>query len=188
MATQESTTLNGIDLDLLRGYIEGMSRSGSNETTARLRHRWTGAFSVEGSAEELEERGHVELRAKHTFRTDWPEPFSGDTGPTPGLEQVLAAVGACAATTCAAKAALGGIALEALEVTTEGKVDLRGVFEVGDESVHPGLSDIRITLHIRSPADDRTLEELRAIVEATSPSLNTLAPSARPRLSVQRMA
>jgi hypothetical protein len=31
----------------------------------------------------LEKAGQVFVRTHHTFRTDWPQPFSGDSGPTP---------------------------------------------------------------------------------------------------------
>jgi uncharacterized OsmC-like protein len=186
MATRERTTRNGIDMDLLHGYLAGMSRPGSGVATARLHHRWNGGFSVVGRVEELEERGHVQLRTEHTFHTDWPEPFSADGGPTPGLEMLLAAVAGCAATTCAAKAALRGVALRRLEVTTEGRVDQAGIFEVGDEPVWPGLRELRITLYIDSPADDQTLEALRSNVVRTSPSLNSMTTAIPVELSLER--
>ncbi|TVP49332.1 MAG: OsmC family peroxiredoxin, partial [Gemmatimonadales bacterium] len=172
MATRQRTERNGIDLDLLRGYVAGMT-PGAAITTARLYHRWEGGFHVHGRLEELEEQGRVELRTKHTLRTDWPEPISGDRGPTPGLEMLLAAVAGCAATTCIAKAALRGVEIRSLEVTTEGRVDLSGIFEVGVEPAWPGLRDVRVTFHIDSPSDDETLDALRANVERTSPSLNS---------------
>jgi|GEM_PF-3337214 len=188
MATTEHTTRNGIDMDLLHGYLAGMTRPGAGVATARLHHSWDGGFSVGGRVEELEERGHVQLRTEHTFRTDWPEPFSADRGPTPGLEMLLAAVAGCAATTCAAKAALRGVELRRLEVTTEGRVDLSGVFEVGDEPGWPGLREVRITLYIDSPADDETLEALRSNVERTSPSLNSIVAALPVELSLERAA
>jgi len=186
MATREHNSRNGIDLDLLHGYLAGMTRPGSGVATARLHHSWNGGFSVVGRVEELEERGHVQLRTEHDFHTDWPEPFSADHGPTPGLELLLAAVAGCAATTCAAKAALRGVELRRLEVTTEGRVDLSGVFEVGDEPGWPGLREVRITLYIDSPADDETLEALRTNVERTSPSLNSIVTALPVELSLER--
>jgi uncharacterized OsmC-like protein len=186
MATRERTTRNGIDMDLLDGYLAGMSRPGAGVATARLYHHWDGGFAVDGRAEELEERGHVQLRTEHTFSTDWPQPFSADRGPTPGLEMLLAAVAACAATTCAAKAALRGIELRRLEVTTEGRVDQTGIFEVGEEPAWPGLREVRITFHIDSPADRAALEALRANVEETSSALNTMMNAVPVELSLDR--
>jgi uncharacterized OsmC-like protein len=186
MATKERTIRNGIDMDLLEGYLAGMERPGAAVTTARLHHRWNDGFSVQGRVEELEEQGHVMLRTKHTFGTDWPRPFSADRGPTPGLELLLAAVAGCAATTCVAKATLRGVEITSLEVTTEGKVDQRGIFEVGEETVWPGLRDVRITFHVESPADDETLEALRANVEATSSSLNSMMTAVPVELSLER--
>jgi len=186
MATRERTTRNGIDMDLLNGYLAGMTRPGAGVTTARLYHRWDSGFHVQSRIEELEEQGHVQLRTKHSFRTDWPEPFSGDRGPTPGLEMLLAAVAGCAATTCVAKAALRGVELRGLEVTTEGRIDQTGIFEVGDEPGWPGLRDVRITFHIDSPDDDETLEALRANVEQTSSSLNSMMTAIPVELSLER--
>lgn len=186
MKPKQHEIRNGIDVDLLRGYLGGMTRPGAEITTARLYHRWAGGFSVEGRGEELEERGHVQLRAEHTFSTDWPKPFSGGRGPTPGLELLLAAVAGCAATTCVAKAALRGVELRRLEVTTEGRVDQTGIFEVGEEPGWPGLRDVRVTLHIDSPADDEALEALRANVQATSSALTTMTTAVPVDLSVER--
>jgi len=186
MNTKAQTIRNGIDMDLLDGYLGGMTRPGAGLTTARLHHRWAGGFSVEARVEELEERGHVQLRTKHVLDTDWPRPFSGDRGPTPGLELLLAAVAGCAATTCVAKAAMRGVELRRLEVTTEGRVDQTGIFEVGEEPGWPGLRDVRITLHIDSPADDETLEALRANVLATSSSLNSMINPVGLNLALER--
>jgi uncharacterized OsmC-like protein len=186
MKTKEQTIRNGIDMDLLHGYLGGMTRPGSGITIARLHHRWAGGFAVDGRVEELEERGHVQLRTEHTFSTDWPEPFSTDRGPTPGLELLLAAVAGCAATTCIAKAALRGVEIRRLEVTTEGRVDQTGIFEVGDEPGWPGLRDLRVTFHIDSPADDTALEALRANVQATSSSLNTMVSAVPVQLTLER--
>jgi uncharacterized OsmC-like protein len=188
MKTRERTTRNGIDMHLLHGYLGGMTSPGAAITTARLHHRWLGGFSVDGRVEELEERGHVQLRTEHSFSTDWPRPFSRDRGPTPGLEMLLAAVAACAATTCVAKAALRGVEIRRLEVATEGRVDQTGIFEVGPAPEWPGLRDVRVTLHVESPADDETLQALRANVEATSSSLNTMMSAVPVELVLERVS
>jgi uncharacterized OsmC-like protein len=186
MKKTEQTMRNGIDMDLLHGYLGGMTRPGVGVATARLHHRWAGGFAVDGRVEELEERGHVQLRTEHTFSTDWPLPLSANRGVTPGLELLLAAVAGCAATTCIAKAALRGVEIRRLEVTTEGRVDLTGIFEVGEEPGWPGIRDVRVTFHIDSPADDETLEALRGNVQATSPSLNSMMSEVPVELMLER--
>jgi len=185
MATRESTTVNGIDMEILDGYVDGMRHPGPHLATARLRHRWKNGCAVEGRVEELEEAGETVVRSHHRFRTDWPRPFSGDSGPTPGLEMVLGAVAACAATTCAIKAAMRGIVLEELQVGVEGRVDMKGVFEVDD--VRPGLTDLKVTLYIRSDEDGATIEALGRNVRQTSPMMDTLATPVPLDLSVERL-
>jgi len=185
MATRESTVVNGIDMEVLDGYVAGMRHTGPHTATARLRHRWKGAFAVEGHAEELEEGGEAMVRSHHRFRTDWPKPFSRDSGPTPGLEVVLGAVAACAATTCALKAAQRGIVLDELHVSVEGRLDMKGVFEIDD--VRAGLTDAKVTLHIRSDADDAAIEALARNVRETSPVLDTLTRPVPLELSAERL-
>jgi uncharacterized OsmC-like protein len=187
MKIRQSSAVNGIDVELLNEYIQGMDRPGNNDTIARLHHRWEGAFAVKGRMEELEERGEVLGRSHHELETDWPPPFSGDAGPTPGLELLLAAAGACASTTFVAKAALAGVEIQALEVATEGRLDLRGLFETGDGTIEPGVDRIRITLHVRSAADQATLNALGEKTRATSPVLNTVRAVPELEVSVRRL-
>lgn len=122
---------NGIDLDVLGETVEGIRQYPEAGTvTVHTRHRWDEGFAVDGRSETVEQAGQA-LTRTHTFRTDWPEPWGGDSGPTPGAESLMATLGACVATTYIAKAALKGVAIDALEITVEGQVDLQGLFELG---------------------------------------------------------
>lgn len=186
MEATQTRRRNGIDLDLMDYYVSGMRGPEKWLCTARSRHRWIDAFAVEGHIDRLEEGGETQVRAHHRFRTDWPPPFSGDSGMIPGLEMLLGAVANCAATTCIAKATLRGITIEELEVTAQTSVDVRGVFEVGDAE-RAGWPDVQITLHIRSGADDETLSSLVQNVRDTSPALDTIANPVPLRLDLERM-
>ncbi len=175
---------NGIDVEQLRGMAEAIRAEPEAGTVIiRTRHRWDEGFAVDGSAEELENAGEVTGRT-FTFRTDWPlDAGSEDSGPTPG-ELVLAALGACVASTYATKAASAGVDIDDLEVTLEAPADLRGLLELA--AVRPGLAGVKAIVVVRSEADDAALEALAEAVGRTSPVYDTLANPVPIELSVDR--
>lgn len=176
---------NGIDLDLLNETVEGIRQHPEAGTViVRTRSRWDDGFAVDGRSEAIEQAGEVETRT-HTFRTDWPEPWGGDSGPTPGAESLMATLGACVATTYIAKAALQGVAIEALEVTVEGRVDLQGLFELG--SARSRFSDVTVTVGVRSEAEDAILDGLGQTASRTSPVYDSLTNPVPLQLRVHRL-
>jgi len=177
---------NGIDIELLHGTIESVrEHPEAGAVAVRTRQRWDDGFAVDGRIEEMEQAGEI-TRRTHTFRTDWPEPYGGNTGPTPGLESIVAAVGACVATTYVAKAALRGVRIDALEVSVEGRVDLQGHFEL--DSAPARFSDITVTVGVRSERGDAVLADLGKTTALTSPAYDSLAHPVSIGLSVQRLS
>lgn len=176
---------NGVDLDLLQEAVDMIrDQPDAGTVTIRTRHRWDDGFAVNGSAEEIEEGGEVTTRT-FTFRTDWPPEVGGrDSGPSPG-EAILGALGGCVAMTYISKAASRGVDIEELEVTIEARVDLRGAFEL--DSVRPGLSNVAVTLAVRSDVDDAALDELGQTTRRTSAVFDSLANPVPMDLSVQRL-
>jgi uncharacterized OsmC-like protein len=176
---------NGIDTDMLQGFVTTMQeQTDGGVVHARTRHRWDTGFAVDGASEQLAQFGQRQPRRHHTFRTDWPAPLSEDSGPTPGAEGVLAAVGACVATTYVAHAARLGITIDELEVIAEGSFDLHRLFEI-DPDV-PGVRGISLTVRVSSDADEGTLEELGAQSSRTSPAFGALATPVPISISVER--
>jgi uncharacterized OsmC-like protein len=188
METREAAkrrVCNGIDIDQLEGMAEAIrAEPEAGMVTIRTRHRWDEGYAVDGSAEELENAGEVTGRT-FSFRTDWPpDAGGGDSGPTPG-ELVLAALGACLASTYATKAASADVEIDQLEVTLEAPVDFRGLLELAP--VRPGLAGVKATVTVRSEADDAALEALAEAVGRTSPVYDTLANPVPIELSVDRV-
>ena len=176
---------NGLDLELLQGAMnEIREQPEAGIVTMRTRHRWDDGFGVDGYAKEVEEGGEVTAR-RFTFRTDWPPAVGGrDSGPAPG-EALLGALGGCVAMTYVTKAALRGVTIDELEVTIEARVDLQGTFEL--DAVRAGLSDITITVGVRSDAGDATLEQLAQTTTQTSGVFDSLANPVPMQLLVQRL-
>lgn len=176
---------NGLDLELLQGAMNAIrEQPEAGIVTMRTLHRWDDGFGVDGYAKEVEEGGEVTAR-KFTFRTDWPPEVGGrDSGPAPG-EALLGALGGCVAMTYITKAALRGVTIDELEVTIEARVDLQGTFEL--DSVRAGLSDVTVTVGVRSDADNATLEKLAQTTTQTSGVFNSLASPVPMQLLVQRL-
>jgi uncharacterized OsmC-like protein len=180
------TRCNGLDMDLLEGTV-GELREHPEAATVTIRtwHRWDDGFAVDGYIEEIEEAGEVTARS-FTFRTDWPTDVGGrDSGPAPG-EAMLAALGGCVAMTYITKAAARGVDIEHLEVAIEAAVDLRGVFELA--AVRAGLAGARVTVWVRSSADDTVLDGLRQLVTRTSAVYDSLANPVPVQLSLQSLS
>lgn len=177
---------NGIDLELLQETTEMIREQPEAGTvTIRTLHRWAGGFAVDGYAKDVEEGGEITART-FTFRTDWPPEIGGsDSGPSPG-EALLGALGGCVAMTYITKAASRGVTVDALEVTIEARVDLQGTFEL--DSVRPGLSDIRVTVGVRSDVPDVVLDELAQTTRRTSAVFDSLASPVPIQLSVARLS
>lgn len=103
---------------------------------------------------------------------DEPPSLGGsDQGPNP-VEIVLAALGTCQEIVYAAYAAVLGIPLQRLEITVSGDLDLRGLFAVAE--VPAGFLGIRYDITIESPAPPEAIQQLRALVDAHCPVLDTL--------------
>lgn len=174
MVEQQITLQNGISLENLQGFVDAIGgEAGASTVNIRTRHRWDDAFAVDGHVEAFDQAGETVDRTHHTFRTDWPPPLAADSGPTPGGEALLAALGACIATTYIVKATMLDIEIDELDVEVAGTVDLRGLFELG--SVASRFSEISVTVHVRSDADEAVLEELGQTTSRTSPVYDSLA-------------
>jgi uncharacterized OsmC-like protein len=107
----------------------------------------------------------------HEITVDEPEQLGGtDAGPNP-VELVLAALGTCQEITYRAYATALGIPVDSVSVSLEGDINLCGFFGV-DDSVRPGYQAIKGTVKITSPADEATLQQLRAAVNAHCPVLD----------------
>ncbi len=107
-----------------------------------------------------------------TLDVDEPPLIGGtDTGPTP-VELVLAALGTCQEIVYATYARILGIPVDAVEVSAEGRLDLRGFFGVAE--LPAGFQDVTFTVDIASPAAAEDIARLAEAVNAHCPVLDIL--------------
>lgn len=104
----------------------------------------------------------------HAVGTDMPHELGGaDTAPTPGTLFRMA-IGSCAATTLAMRAAQEGIPLDRVEVIVSSESDHRGL--LGIDQVQPGPLRLHVRYHLSAPGvPPARLRALVAWAEQHSP-------------------
>lgn len=109
-----------------------------------------------------------------TIRTDEPLEIGGtNTQPNP-QEYLLAAVNACLMVTYVDYAAVQGISIDEIEIETEGDIDLRGLFQLGD-GVNPGYDQLHYRVRLKADASREQLGALHETVRQTSPNFANMA-------------
>ena len=85
----------------------------------------------------------------------------------------LAALGSCQEITYKAYGQASGIPIDSVSVKVTGDIDLRGFFAVA-EDVRPGFQKIHGTVTVQSTASTEQLQQLKDMVDAHCPVLDTL--------------
>ena len=142
-----TSVVNGVDLDRLSATIDHVT---ADPALARFQFRAANHW-IDGGYSRTTIKGFYGAGQEDTTRT---EPFTVDTDEPPVLlgqnrapntvEYVLHALAACLSGTIVYHAAARGIALQGLETTIEGDLDLRGFLGL-DSSVRPGYEQSRAT-------------------------------------------
>jgi uncharacterized OsmC-like protein len=93
---------------------------------------------------------------------DEPPVLLGENRAPNAGEYVLHALAACLTGTIAYQAAARGIALDGLETTIHGDLDLHGFLGL-DSNVRPGYEQIQVTIKVTGDFDDNQLAELASL-------------------------
>jgi hypothetical protein len=96
------------------------------------------------------------------------------------------ALNACMIVGYTALCALQGIALEKLEITTEGDIDLRGFFGL-DPAVPAGYRELQSRVVISADGSEEQLRKIHEMVLATSPNFHNITRAVRvaPELTIE---
>jgi uncharacterized OsmC-like protein len=161
-----TTIVNGVDLDRLSGTIDAVT---ADPALARFQFRARNQW-IDGGHNRTTIKGFYGAGQEDATRT---EPFTVDADEPPVLlgenrapnagEFVLHALAACLTGTIVYHAAARGIALDGLETTIHGDLDLRGFLGL-DSSVRPGYEQIQVTIAATGDFDDNQLAELASLV------------------------
>ncbi len=164
-------TLNDCDIATVAALTQAISADPEKAaTTWRADVSWKGGFRSEAS-----------IREFPPVASDEPTGLGGtDTAPNP-VEQLLGALGNCLAVGVAANATARSIAIDRLDISLEGDLDLTAF--LGLAPGHAGFGSIRARIHLETSADPGVVDDLIRHVVDTSPVGHTLAREVPLRIS-----
>jgi uncharacterized OsmC-like protein len=168
------TRVNGIavgDVEALIGQVAADPAAGM--TRWRVANRWQGQTRSRASADGFEIGGRSPDR-RFQFDIDEPLEIGGANTHANPQEHLLAALNACMTVGFVALCALEGHEVEALEVVTEGDIDLRGFFGL-DAQVAPGYEQLRTTMTVKGSASAADFQRIFEAMLATSPNVHNLS-------------
>lgn len=167
--TKDNTTVNGIDTQAVREFIEQITQDPSKAMTRwDVTTRWVGGTSSETHVDHCYIAGK-RVEKDYTIRVDEPFELAGTNRQANPQEYLLAALNACMIVGYSAVAALLGVEIHELSIRTAGDIDLRGFLGVRDD-VKPGYDSLRYTVRIKSNGTEEQIRLIHKTVMATSPN------------------
>jgi len=111
---------------------------------------------------------------RFTLTVDEPPYLGGADGAPNPVEVLLAALAGCVTAGCATNGDMFGVPIDAMTIELEADVDARGMLG-HDKSVRNGVTDIRYTVTIQSPASEEQVKRVKETIDRKSPVRDTLA-------------
>ena len=186
VSSSSSNIVNGIDTDAVHTLIEDVDGDPAKGMTHwRVASAWQGGTHSRAQVDGFAIGG---ANVPRRFVIDMDEPFEigGANAYANPQEYLLAAMNACMIVGYTALCALQGIALEKLEITTEGDIDLRGFFGL-DPAVPAGYRELQSRVVIRGDGTEEQFQKIHQMVLATSPNFFNITRAIRvvPELTIE---
>jgi len=159
------STLNGVDLERLMGTIEAVS---AQPALARFQFRahtdWIDGGHSRTLIQGFHGAGQEDVTRTEPFvvESDEPPVLLGENRAPNAGEYALQALAACLTGTIVYHAAARGIALQSLECTVEGDLDVQGFLGL-DSTIRPGYEQIEVSVKVTGDFDDDQLAELATL-------------------------
>jgi uncharacterized OsmC-like protein len=188
MPSKTVTSINGVDVGRLLETVNAVKETPEAASFQfRVQNRWIDCGLNRSEVRPFncggQEFQHVN---DFTLVADEPEILLGtDQGANP-VEHLLHALASCITTSMVYHAAARGIAVEEVESTLEGDLDLRGFLDLSP-SVRKGYQNIRLKLRIKADVTDQQLQMLSSLGPMFSPVYDTLSRGVRVAVSAERM-
>ena len=165
----QASTINGINVEDVRALIEAVKQEPREGFTHwKVTNTWKGRTHMLASIESFQIGGKT---VKRPFSIDIDEPLElggGNDHPNP-QEYLIAALNACMMVGYVTICGLHGIALEKLEIQTEGDIDLRGFLGL-DPDIPAGYRSLKSCVRIKGDGSKEEFENIHEMVAATSPN------------------
>ena len=162
---QVTSTVNGVDVARLSATMDAVTADPAlARFQFRARNHWIDGGYSRTTIKDFYGAGQEDATRTEPFTVDSDEPpvLLGENRAPNTVEYVLHALAACVSGTIVYHAAARGIALDGLETTIHGDLDLHGFLGL-DGSVRPGYEQIRVTIKAAGDLDDDQLAELAAL-------------------------
>jgi uncharacterized OsmC-like protein len=188
-ATQtNSSVINGVDRDKLFGTIDVIKATPElARFRFKIRNQWQDGAHNRSTIQTFFGAG-TDFEHAVKFELDADEPavlLGADQGPNPG-EYLLHALAACVTSGMVYHAAARGIAIEEVESSIDGDVDLRGFLGI-DKNVRNGYQEIRMKFRIKADVPDEQLQEICKLGQQYSPILDSVTNGVPVKVSAERM-
>ena len=167
------SVVNGIDTDAVHALIESVEVDPAKGMTHwRVANTWQGGTHSRAQVDGFMIGGGSVPR-HFSIDIDEPLELGGANGFANPQEHLLAALNACMIVGYTALCALQGIALNKLEITTEGDIDLRGFFGL-DPTIDAGYPELRTRVVIAGDGTEDQFRKIHELVLTTSPNFNNV--------------
>ena len=181
------STVNGVDLERLNATIEAVTADpGLGRFQFRARNHWVDGGHSRTTIQGFYGAGQEDTTRAQPFLVDSDEPpvlLGENRAPNAG-EFALQALAACLAGTVVYHAAARGMAVEGLECTVEGDLDVQGFLGL-DGNVRPGYQQIQVSIKVAGEFDDEQVAELAAL-SRFSPGRDTITNPVAVTIDVAR--
>jgi uncharacterized OsmC-like protein len=188
MQAGQKKVTNGVDVNRLFQTIEDVkARPELAKFNFHISNRWNGGGQNQSEVKSFYGAGQEWQHAQRfTLIADEAEVLLGtDRGPNP-VEYLLHALASCITSSMIYHAAAKGIAIQAVESTIEGDIDLRGFLGI-DPSVRNGYQQIRMKFRIKADAPDEQIQELGRLGPRFSPVFDSVTNGVPVKVSAERM-
>jgi uncharacterized OsmC-like protein len=189
MQTKVITAVNNVDLTRLTDTIEAVKAAPEvGRFKFRIQNRWISGGQNRSKVQQFSAGGkETPHKTDLTLEADEPEVLLGtDNGANP-VEHLLHALASCVTTSMIYHAAARGIAVEQVESSLEGDLDLRGFLGLAPR-VRKGYQQIRLKLSIKADVTDQELRDLASLGPNFSPVFDSITKGVPISVSTERIA
>jgi uncharacterized OsmC-like protein len=188
MMTVSTNVTNGVDIDGLTKTIQAVKEQPEMaKFNFNVSNRWLGGShnrstvnGFHGAMQNFEHATQFVMDAGEA-----PVLLGNDEGANP-VEYLLHALAACVTTSMVYHAAGQGIEIEAVESKIEGDIDLRGFLGI-DPTVRNGYQRIRMSMKVKTNANERQWAKLVKLGPTFSPVFDSVTKGVPVDITAERM-
>jgi uncharacterized OsmC-like protein len=184
-----ATITNGVEVTRIHETIAAVrANPQAGKFNFRVQNRWLNGGENLSEVRPFYAGGKLtKHKTKFVLSADEPEILLGtDNGANP-VEHLLHALAACVTTSMVYHASARGIAIEQVESTLEGDLDLRGFLGIAPQ-IRNGYQNIRLTMRIKaSNLTDEELRDLTALGPRFSPVYDSITRGVPVEFAAERI-